>query len=73
MGSAIQTLQKAILDPNQSPTLLLRHTKLIASKLNLENVGVVYSESSSDAERSGFRDPHSFPLDLGLRVNMFHK
>jgi hypothetical protein len=49
MSSAIQNLQKAILDPNQSLTQLLRQTKLIAAKLNLAEV-----ERWVDCELRGF-------------------
>jgi len=38
MSSAIQNLQKAILDPSQSLTQLLRQTKMIAGELNLTDV-----------------------------------
>src|SRR6266404_4299633 len=49
MSSAIHNLQKAILDPNQSLTQLLRQTKLIAAKLNLEDV-----EKWVDLELNGY-------------------
>jgi hypothetical protein len=38
MSSTVHDLQKAILDGQQSLTQLLRQTKLIAAKLNLEQV-----------------------------------
>src|ERR1051325_6985911 len=49
MSSAVHNLQKAILDPKQSLIQLLRHTKLIASKLNLEDV-----EKWVDCELRGY-------------------
>ncbi len=49
MSSAIQNLQKAILDANQSLTQLLRQTKMIAAKLNLTDV-----EKWVDLELSGY-------------------
>ncbi len=49
MNSAVHNLQKAILDQNQSLTQLLRQTKLIASKLNLEDV-----EKWVDCELRGY-------------------
>lgn len=51
MSSAIHTLQKAILDPNQSLTQLLRQTKLIAAKLNLVDI-----EKWTDLELNGYPD-----------------
>jgi hypothetical protein len=49
MASAIHELQKAILDPKQSLTQLLRRTKLIASKLDLQDV-----EQWVDLELNGY-------------------
>src|SRR5580658_4149422 len=49
MSSAIQDLQKAILDPNQSLTQLLRRTKVIASELNFADV-----ETWVDQELDGY-------------------
>src|SRR6266436_5608268 len=49
MNSAVHNLQKAILDSNQSVTQLLRQTKLIASKLNLEE-----EEKWADLELDGY-------------------
>ena len=51
MSSAIHNLQKAILDPHQSLNQLLRQTKLIAAKLNLEDV-----ERWVDLELKGYPD-----------------
>jgi hypothetical protein len=49
MGSAIHNLQVAIVDGQQSITQLLRHTKLIAAKLNLSDI-----EEWVDLELSGY-------------------
>jgi AbiTii len=51
MGSVIQDLQKAILDPRQSLTQLLRQTKMIAGELNLPDV-----EKWVDLELRGYPD-----------------
>jgi hypothetical protein len=51
MSSAIQDLQKAILDPGQSPTQLLRRTKMIAGELHLADV-----ETWVDRELRGYPD-----------------
>jgi hypothetical protein len=51
MSSSVQTLQQAILDGSQSLTQLLRHTKLIATKLNLEDV-----EQWVDLELKGYAE-----------------
>jgi hypothetical protein len=51
MSSAIHNLQKAILDGKQSVTQLLRHAKLIAAKLNVEDV-----ERWVDWELNGYPD-----------------
>jgi len=57
MSSAVHNLQKAILDPNQSLTQLLRQAKLVASKLNLDDV-----ERWVDSELRGYpEDIHPPP------------
>ena len=48
MSSAVHKLQKAIVDGNLAVTQLLRQTKLIAAKLNLEDV-----EKRVDLELNG--------------------
>lgn len=49
MSSAVHSLQKAILDPNQSLTQLLRQTKLITAKLGVKDV-----EQWVDYELNGY-------------------
>src|SRR6516164_7274096 len=49
MSSAVQDLQRAIVKGEQSPTQLLRQTKLIAAKLKLEDV-----EKWVDSELNGY-------------------
>ena len=49
MSSAVHNLQKAIVEGKQSLTHLLRQTKLIAAKLNLEDV-----ERWVDLELNGY-------------------
>lgn len=51
MSSAVQNLQKAIVSGGKSLTQLLRETKLIAAKLNLEDV-----EQWVDSELNGYFD-----------------
>ena len=49
MSSAVQDLQKAIVEGKESLTQLLRKTKLIAAKLNLKDV-----EEWVDLELKGY-------------------
>jgi hypothetical protein len=65
MGFAIYELQKAILDPNQSLTQLLRQTKLIASKLNLQDV-----EQWVDCELRGYPE-NIYPPSYRIATTMY--
>ena len=56
MSSAIHNLQVAIVEGKQSLTQLLRHTKLIAAKLNLRDV-----EEWVDLELNGYPSDKEHP------------
>lgn len=57
MSSAVQSLQLAIVEGKQSLTQLLRHTKLIAAKLNLQDV-----EEWVDLELNGYPQGKNRPV-----------
>lgn len=56
MSSAVNDLQRAIVDGQQSLTQLLRKTKLIAAKLGLEDV-----EKWADSELNGYSENSELP------------
>jgi hypothetical protein len=70
MSSAVQDFQKAIVDGKQSLTQLLRQTRVIAAKLNLEQV-----ERWVDLELTGFAqdaEPPAYRKVLSNRLEIYN-